>query len=147
MPILRALVCIAVTLIYVDGHAGVGGADEAHHSVLSLATVGQWLVSLLLVLAIFAGLAWLLRRSGTLTRSEKGQLSVIAGLSIGMRERLVLVRVGDKQLLLGVTPGRIDKLLELDGDARLFVGDPIAGAEGETFADKLQRLIQAKNHA
>jgi len=138
---------MAVTLIYVDGYAGVGAADASRHSVLSLATVGQWLVSLLLVLVMFAGFVWLLRRSGNLARSEKGQLSVIAGLSIGMRERLVLVRVGDKQLLLGVTPGRIDKLLELDGDARLFVSDPIVGSDGETFADKLQRLIQAKNHA
>lgn len=120
-------------------------AFKADAPLLSAYDVFQWLLALLFVLALFAGLVWLLRKSGNLPLAGKNQLSVITGVSIGVREKLVLVKVGKKQLLLGVTPGRVDKLLELEGEERLFQ-DQECCENNVPFADKLQQVMQRRTN-
>ncbi len=70
----------------------------------------QLLLGLAAVMLLIFGMAWLLRRvtgQGTLAN---GALRVVGGLSMGARERIVLVQVGDTQLLVGVAPGRVQTL-------------------------------------
>lgn len=105
----------------------------------------QWLLALTIVLAIFAGLVWLVRKSGALPLNNKNQLAILAGLSLGVRERLVLVKVGDQQLLLGITPGRMEKLLVLEGDQRLFQ-NPETLSDQTSFAQKLEQVIKGHSH-
>lgn len=131
--------------------APVAWADEAATlprqtaKVVTSGDVAQWLLALLLVLALFFLSVWLLRKTGSLAFVGKSQLAVLAGLSLGMREKLVLVKVGEKQLLLGVSSGRIDKLLELEGDQRLFMNSA-DGQETSVFAKKLLQVMQGKHH-
>lgn len=134
MPLLMLIACSDVA-------AEATGPGRA----VSSADVMQWLVALCAVLVAFAAVVWLLRKTGGLAPGGKTPLALIGGLSLGMRERLVLVKVGDKQLLLGVTPGRIDKLMILEGDQRLFQSQDQAEA-GDSFGEKLQRLLQGQNH-
>ncbi|HED16408.1 MAG TPA: flagellar biosynthetic protein FliO, partial [Gammaproteobacteria bacterium] len=58
--------------------------------------------------------SWLMRRMGNVTGQRTDKLNVIAALSMGARERVVLLQVGEQQLLLGVAPGRIQTLHVLD---------------------------------
>lgn len=108
-----------------------------------LADVVTWSLSLVCVLGLFFACVWLLRKSGQLSTAGKPALNVAAGLSLGMREKVVLLNVGEKQLLLGVTPGRIDKLLELDGEQRLLQD---SGQPKSEFAAKLLQAMQGKSH-
>lgn len=103
----------------------------------------QWTLALMLVLAVFFIFVWLLRKSNGFALINKGQLGILAGLSLGMREKLVLVKVGEKELLLGVTAGQINKLLELEGDQRLFQNQA-RQSETDIFAKKLMQLMQGK---
>ncbi len=114
--------------------------------IVSSADVLQWMSALLLVLAVFGAVVWLLRKSGGLALINNRQLAIVAGLSLGMREKLVLVKVGEKQLLLGVTAGRIDKLLELEGEQRLFQNQ-VGQVEAGLFAKKLMQVMQGKDDA
>ncbi|MDD2761582.1 MAG: flagellar biosynthetic protein FliO [Methylomonas sp.] len=111
--------------------------------VVAFSDVLQWLFGLIFVLAVFGLCVWLLRKTGHFSIQSKSPLAVLGGLSLGMREKLVLVKVGDKQLLLGVTPGRVDKLMELDGDARLFL-KPEADDDNVSFAARLNRVLRSK---
>jgi len=135
-------VWLACSDVLAEESASTALKQSAH--AVSHTDILQWLLALLIVIAIFFGLVWLLRKSGNLASTGKGQLVVLAGLSLGMRERLVLVKVGEKQLLLGVTPGRIDKLLELEGGQRLFLDQENSDDNG-LFARKLQQLMQGNN--
>jgi flagellar protein FliO/FliZ len=51
-----------------------------------------------------------LRRFGRLQQGGAGKLRIVDGLALGPRDRLVLVQVGNDQVLLGVTPGNIQAL-------------------------------------
>lgn len=124
----------------------VAAETTAPTRVISSGDVMQWLLALCVVLATFAALIWLLRKTGGIAApSGKTPLALLGGLSLGMRERLVLVKVGEQQLLLGVTPGRIEKLMVLEGEQRLFQNrDP--HADDSSFAEKLQRIMQGHSH-
>lgn len=125
-------------------HADDATAFRQSARTVSPADVTQWSLALLAVLAIFGIVVWLLRKSGGFSAATKTPLALVGGLSLGMRERLVLVKVGDKQLLLGVTPGRIDKLLELEGEQRLFQNQERTD-DAQTFAAKLQQVMQGRS--
>jgi len=72
------------------------------------------LMALALVIGLIFGLAWLLRRlPGTGLRPDEG-IRVIAGASLGSKERAVVIEVNGQQLLLGVTPGAVSLLHVLD---------------------------------
>ncbi len=143
----RTLVILAVATLFSPRAWAeeVTAVPRQTAKVVSSGDVAQWLLALLLVLAVFFLSVWLLRKSGSLAFVGKGQLTILAGLSLGMREKLVLVKVGEKQLLLGVSSGRIDKLLELEGDQRLFMNGP-ESQESSAFAKKLLQVMQGKQN-
>ena len=74
----------------------------------------QSVTALFIVLASVIGLAWVMRRFGRLQSSAKGALQMIDGMALSTRERIVLVQVGDTQILLGVAPGRVEAVHVLD---------------------------------
>lgn len=72
--------------------------------------LGGAIVALLAVLALIVGLAWLLKRLPGAGLRSSDQLRVLSSLSVGQRERLLVVQVGPQQLLLGVTTQGITTL-------------------------------------
>ena len=71
-------------------------------------------IGLLVVVALIVGLSWMMRRLGGLQAAGAGSLRILGGLSMGTRERVVLIQVGDQQLLLGIAPGRVQTLHVLE---------------------------------
>jgi flagellar protein FliO/FliZ len=74
----------------------------------------QFTLGLVIVLLAMLSLMWLLRRVGRFQSSAGGALKTLGGLSLGARERVVLIQVGDAHLLLGVAPGRVETLYVMD---------------------------------
>lgn len=74
-------------------------------------------LSTVLALAFVLALAWVflkaLQRTGIArTRDGKAVLQVMQQISLGGRERVALVRHGDREYLLGVTPHQVQLLAE-----------------------------------
>lgn len=97
------------------------GAGEVQKKLLSVSAVNaplstsyllQFCLGLILVLATVMLLAWLLRRLHQHSPMG-GALRLLGVLSLGTRERIMLIQVGETQLLLGVTPGHIQTLHRL----------------------------------
>jgi len=90
----------------------------------------------LVVLVIFV-LAWVVKKFNLNQQSQSGLIRIIAGLSIGTRDRIVLVQVGEEQILLGLTAGHIEKLHTLAVPLEV-PGEPL---EASSFATRLGRLM------
>lgn len=73
----------------------------------------RMLLALALVLAAVFAAAALLRRLRGLGAVSATNLQVIAQVSLGSRERAVLLRAGNQQLLVGVAPGSVRLLCAL----------------------------------
>jgi len=74
-------------------------------------------LTLLLVLALIPAALWLLRRIGGAAPGGIGGLRVLAQLSLGQRERLVVVAAGERCLLLAISGAGIQHLADVDGTA------------------------------
>lgn len=75
----------------------------------SFESIFQLILGLGLVLGTILLMAWLLRKVSVLPGQHR-KLKVVAALSLGHKERAVLVQVGEEQLLLGVSQGQVTLL-------------------------------------
>jgi len=68
-------------------------------------------VTLLIVVAFLAGLAWFAKRvRGGFSRGGGARIQVLGAQSLGPKERAVLVRVGDTDILVGVSSTNVNTL-------------------------------------
>lgn len=105
---------------------------SASTDAFSLSNMLNMFMGLAIVVALILGLAWILRKYGRLPGNNLVNMKVIGGLSLGTREKAVLIEVENTRLLIGVTPGHIQTLYVL-------------GAPGESpsaFDKTLQQLQQ-----
>jgi flagellar protein FliO/FliZ len=126
---------IAMCLSSVSPAGEVLPAPAVREDVLTSQSIMQMILGLALVIAVILILAWVLRRVSGLQQSHQ-KMKVISSLSLGTRERAVLIEVGKKQVLLGVAPGRVS-LLE-------SFSEPVIPASPESeFAKSLKSSMDA----
>ena len=67
---------------------------------------------LVLVLGLLAGLLWALKRMQTGVRPGGGikQLEVLEAVSVGPRQKVALLRVGNREVLVGISPAQLTAL-------------------------------------
>ena len=74
--------------------------------------------SFALVLAIMAALLWALRKLQSRMNSPNSgrRLNVIESLSVGPRQKFALLRVGEHEVLVGITPTQMTSLAQWPAD-------------------------------
>jgi flagellar protein FliO/FliZ len=98
----------------------------------------QLVFGLLLVLGLIFFLAWLLRRVQQAGPAGKGQvIELIGSRALGPRDRLMLVQVGNEQILLGLSPGTITALHVLKEPVQV----PSTEKTTPEFAQRLMELM------
>ncbi len=104
-----------------------------------------FVVALILVLA-YVATKWVAGRSvgisGFSRAASSGKLQILAELPVGRNERLVLLRLMDRCLVLGVTASQITLLRELEGEeaAEWFQDNP----QKPTFLEAIQENLRKK---
>ena len=77
-------------------------------------------------------------QTGKLPVAGKGMVTILGGVSLGPRERAVVLQVGDARLLVGVAPGRVQTLHVIEGSH-----DQITEASGAAFDSRLRTEMEA----
>lgn len=110
---------------------------------VSSGSVVQVMVSLLLVLAAVLAVGWVLKRLHLPQQGAGNLLKVISGVSVGQRERVVLVEVNDTWLVVGVAPGQVRTLHTLPKGVLPADGKP--AGEATSFHSFLQQMKDKRN--
>ncbi len=98
-------------------------------------------LSLGAVIAVVVLAAWLMRRLQAGIGSAPRRLRVLESHSLGVKERMVLVAVGEQQILLGIAPGSVRTLHVLNTP----LPEPEAANGGSRFAHVLARMRAPEN--
>ncbi len=114
-------------------------AAEAAGSIVTM------ILGLVIVLAAFYGLLHLLKRLQSQGASGQAKLNVIGAVSVGPRERVVLVEIGERVLVLGVAPGHVGTLDHLPSAA--VPRNPSVTSVTPDFAAKLARAMKGTRDA
>ena len=94
------------------------GAGQALQVVLGLGVV----------LAMIVAAAWAARRLQAIRPQGSGHIRIIEGLALGTRDKLLLVEIDGRRVLLGLTPGRIATLHSFAGDVAPVFNDVLLAA-------------------
>ncbi|NPT55665.1 flagellar biosynthetic protein FliO [Paraburkholderia elongata] len=105
--------------------SGVGAGTAV--PALGVGAVLQTIVGLLVVIGLVFACAWLARRFGLQPAHRGGLVKTIGGASLGGKERVAVVEIGDTWLVLGTAPGNVRLLHTMPAGSAAV--DPIAGMQ------------------
>lgn len=126
--------------------AAVSAAPSATDSL------GRMVFGTVIVLLVIAAIAWMLRRvmpgQGL---SQRGVIKQVGGLQLGPRERVVVLEVAGRWLVVGIQAGQMTALGDLAPaqpetgpvDANPAMGDTNGVDPQASFAVRLQQAMQA----
>lgn len=108
--------------------------------------------SFVLVIVLLFATLWLLRRIGLSgLRSQAGRrLAIVDSLWLGNRQRIALVRVDERELVIGISGQSISLIAELTpaslGEtARVHPSESSSGEDGETVAPDPRPSVRAED--
>lgn len=105
--------------------------------------LGQMLFGLAVVIAILFATLWAIKRL-SVPRGGSVPLKVLGATAVGPRERVVLVELAGKVLVLGVTQSSVQSLHVLDAD-QLPTTTPQPPA-GRDFSAWLRQSVERRKH-
>lgn len=104
-------------------------------SSLALSQIGNVITGLIFVLLVFVGLVFLLKRVSGVGTTSSGKLQLVDTVTVGVKEKLFLVKVCDEYLLLSLSAGKLEKLQYLGSKAE------IQEADNDDFKTQLQQVV------
>jgi flagellar protein FliO/FliZ len=109
-------------------------------AVSTSAFFGEVMVGLILVLLMIFALAWLVKRMGAGSFLSNQHMKIVASVAMGTRERVALLDVGGKQILLGITPQNINTLHVFDEP--VIITEPTGEKPPSDFSQKIKYYMQ-----
>ena len=101
------------------------------------------LFGLIVVLAVLAGILWLMKRTGLGQAHGGGAVKIVGGVSVGNRERVLVVEVADQWIVVGVAPGSVNALASLPRQEQF--AQAAAQPQAGQFAAWLKQKIDKRN--
>lgn len=102
------------------GSCVVVAEDTAKGAIKSLEPVnygGKILFFLLFIIGLILLLAWLLSKTkvaSSMMSQNNPELKTVAVLSLGIKEKIAVIKAGEKQFLVGITAQQINLISELE---------------------------------
>lgn len=123
---------LALASLFVSSIAFAADTANTHPtSPAPSAALGQIAYGLIIVLALMLGAAWLFKKINPTALGNKLPVKVVGGVSVGNRERVMVVEVADQWIVIGVTATQINALTTMQ---------KINLSENEMMEDKVERL-------
>jgi flagellar protein FliO/FliZ len=126
--------------------AAAQALPSASSSSSSAGSLLQTTLALAFVLALLVGLAWLLKRYGPKSMGSSSAVRLVGSLSVGTRERILVVEVGEQWIVVGASPGRMNALATMPRQQQDEIADhPQPGLAGANFAEWFKQTIEKRN--
>ncbi|MGA7180229.1 MAG: flagellar biosynthetic protein FliO [Thiobacillaceae bacterium] len=120
----------------------VGAGAPAATMASSTGSVFQVVLGLLVVVMLILGLSWLSKRMGITQNLGSSPVKVVGSVSLGGRERAVLIEVNDTWIVAGVATGQVNALATLPRGEMPSAGQlPSAG-----FAARFKSMVEKSGH-
>jgi flagellar protein FliO/FliZ len=108
----------------------------------SATQLANLLGGLALILGLIYALSWFVKRFNQGGFTQSSAIKMLAAMPLGTRERLMLVDVGGKQILLGITAQNINSLHVFD--TPIVTATDANTKTPSDFSQKLMALLQNK---
>jgi flagellar protein FliO/FliZ len=106
-------------------------------------------LGLMLVLGVMAGVAWLAKRMLPGVGNKQSTIHVVGSANVGTRERVVVLEVAGRWLVVGVAPGQVSAIANLemgatDKDAIVVTDESVTPAQhAESLATSFGKILKS----
>jgi flagellar protein FliO/FliZ len=137
---MKRILCFSAATLWLPAVAYAAGNQPV---VSSAGSLMQVIFGLLVVLGLMGGTVWLLKRFGAVKAAGTGNIKIVGGVSVGTRERVLVVEVADQWIVVGVAPGSINSLATMprQENAPGMAAAPVT----PNFASWLKKTIDKRN--
>lgn len=130
--------------------AALAFAAPVQPTVVSSPAAGsllQTILALCFVLALLALLAWAVKRFGPTSHMGTVPIKLVGALSLGGRERIMVVEVGGQWIVVGASPGRVNALATMPAQGTSLDAAQLAEHQppAASFGDWLKQTIDKRN--
>lgn len=131
-----------MTYILTTATAAAAAGEQAS-GPLGFGAALEMMLWLAVVIGVILLCAWGFRRLNGTVLTTASAIRVRSVISVGNRERIALLEVGDKQILVGLCPGQISTLHVFEENVLppLHDTEKGAGVAAGDFASRLQSFI------
>ena len=77
----------------------------------------KMVLGLAIVLAVMALITWVLKRMMPGVGSKQSVVRIVGGVSVGSRERVVVLEIAGRLIVVGVAPGQVNRIANLEINA------------------------------
>ena len=133
-----------ISLLWISPISYAFGAEPSKTLINPLVTLGKLAIALVVVLAVFWLFARVLRQFQGYKGGMHQGLKIVGALSVGQREKIIVVQAGDEQLVLGVTSSQINTLHILDKPLLQNLPSTDSGDFKKKLNAALQRQVPGK---
>ncbi|MCB5183771.1 flagellar biosynthetic protein FliO [Methylobacillus gramineus] len=107
----------------------------------------RMIVGLALVLGVMVAIAWLVKRLTPGISQQQSVVRIVGGVSVGSREKVVVVQVADRWIVVGVAAGQVSSLanLEAGADISAIVAEQGPVTPGIPFSAWLKKSMSRKS--
>lgn len=100
--------------------------------------LGRIIIGLALILILIFVLAWAMKKMHLAPQSGHNLIQIVSAISVGHRDRIALIQVGEEQILVGLTPGRMQKLHEMKSRVQVSEHEKTTHTQ---FSEKFTQLM------
>lgn len=133
-----------LTLI-VDKAYAQAPVELASSPVSYSANVLQMLLGLFAIVFMIVAVVWLMKKAGFKSYGTTGMIKIKSCLPISNKEKILLIEVGDEQILIGTAPGFIGHLKTLEKPVTVAPNENTSFSSSNfvssAFAEKLKAVI------
>lgn len=111
------------------------------------ASITEMFFYLFLVVGLIFALAWVVKKIGYNNVSQTQLMKVTACLPLSTKEKLMVVQIGDEQIVIGVAPGFVGHITSLKQPLAMNESLPVAGHQGfsASFSSLFQRVVTGQS--
>ena len=94
--------------------AQVAVSNTAMAGQNTIAGLAKVVLGLLVVLAVIAAAAWAMKQFVQVKAKKQSMIQIVGGVTVGNRERVVVLEVAGRWLVVGVAAGQVNAIANLD---------------------------------
>lgn len=136
---------IIVAMLYLSGSSTVFAAEssfDGQRAMLDTGSLLQMMLALGVVVVLIVGLSFAVRKFNMFSVGSSAHIRIVSGLALSNKDRLLLLQIGEEQLLIATSPGRVQKIHEMQAPIELAEAGGDKTSSGQKFSGLLQSLTQ-----
>lgn len=134
-------------LVAIAASAIASTAAAAETAAISPATgLLQIFLGLIAVLTLMGVAAWFFKKIGPVNTGNKIPVKIVGGVSVGNRERIMVVEVADQWIVVGVTANQINTLSTMQKQEKLIEESTSTAPENQ-FSTWLKRTMAKRSES